>query len=142
MCDSSDSANNRDYTAHDDHDKPQSHQADLRIVECNDLPGTWRDCRVNTDEGDDQHTMLFCHWSTKLVRRAGNFSCCPNISREDCQNGCDITECNISAPCKAGSDKNCSIGNAVGNFVIELTGFRRATGSDGNHSIEHVGSQT
>src|SRR5205814_7764625 len=46
VCDSCYAANNRDNTACDDHDKPQSDQADLRIVERDHLPGTWCDRRV------------------------------------------------------------------------------------------------
>ncbi len=141
MCDSAESANDRDYAPYDNHDKPQSHQPDMRIVERNDLPGMWRDYRVNTDERDDEHAVLFCHRSTELVRRAGDFSCRANVRGEDCQNCCDITECNVSAPCETGANEHGRVGNAVGNFVVELTRFRRATGSDGNHPIEHVRSQ-
>src|SRR6266542_837959 len=140
-CDSCYAANDRDYTAHDDHDKPQSHQTDPQIIKGNHLPGPWRDCRVNTDQRDDEHAMLLCHRSTELVRRAGDFSCCANVSGEDGQNGCDVTECNISAPREAGSNEYSSVRNAIGYLVVEFTGFRRATGSDGNHPIEHIRSQ-
>ena len=142
MCDSAESANDRDYAANNNHDEPQSHQADLRVVERNDLPGTWRDCRVNTDERDDQHAMLFCHRSAKLVRCAGDFSGGANISGEDCQDGCDVAECNVSAPRESGANENCSVRNAIWYFVVKLASFRGATRSNGNHSIEHVGSQT
>lgn len=83
MGDSRDSANNRDNTACDDHEESQSHQADLRILERNDLPGAWRDYRVNTDERDDQHAMLFCHRSAELVRRPGDFTRGANVGSED-----------------------------------------------------------
>src|SRR5205823_14356281 len=66
------------------------------------------------------HAMLFCHWPAELVRRSGNFSCCTNISGEDGQNGCDVTECNIPAPCKAGSNKNGRVGNRSEEHTSEL----------------------
>src|SRR5207253_2279465 len=136
------SAKHSDYAAYDNHDKTNSHQAHLRIVERDHLPGPWRDHCVNADECDDEHAMLLCHRSTELVRRPGDFSCRANVSGEDGQNGCDVTECNISAPCKPGSDENRRIGNTVGDLIVEFTGFRGATGSDRNHPIEHVRSQT
>src|SRR5438094_1614409 len=91
-CDSAESANDRDRAADNNPDKSQSHKADLRIGERNHLPGTWRDCRVNTDERDHEHAMLFRHWSAELVRCPGDFSCCANVSGEDSQNGCDVTQ--------------------------------------------------
>ena len=49
-----------------------------------------------------------------LARRA-------NISGEDRQNRRDITERDVTAPRETGSDEDCRVGNAIGDFVVKFS---------------------
>ena len=67
--------------------------------------------------------MLFGHWPAKLVRSARDFSCDANVSGTDCQNRCDVTKRNVSAPGVAYADKHRRIRNSIENLVVKLAHF-------------------
>ena len=75
--------NDCDQATHCDHEKSKAHNAKPGIVEVKDLPGSRNDRGVEADNCDHQHSVLLCHRSAKLVRRARDFSCGANISGED-----------------------------------------------------------
>src|ERR1041385_6361452 len=123
MCDSVKPPTDCDQTTHSDHEKSEGHNAKHGVVEAQDLPGSRNHRRVEAGNSDNEHPVLFCHRSAKLVRRACNFSRGANISSEDCQNRCRVTECDVSAPGISCADEHRRVGYAIGNFVVKLSCF-------------------
>jgi len=72
-----------DQATHGDHEKSKAHDAKPGIVEVKDLPGSWNERGVEAANGDNQHPVLLCHRTAKLVTGARDFSCGANISSED-----------------------------------------------------------
>src|SRR6266702_551137 len=122
-CDSVKPPTDCDQTTHSDHEKSEGHNAKPGVVEMQDLPGPRNECGVEADNCDHQHSVLLCHRSAKLVRRACNFPCGANISREDCQNRCDVTKRDISAPGKPCANEHRRVGHSIGNFVVKFSCF-------------------
>ena len=85
------------------------------------LPRRWSDCGIHSDHRDDQHAMLFGHRSAELVRRSRDLARRANISGEDRQNRRDITERDVTTPRETGSDEDCRVGNAIGDFVVKFS---------------------
>src|SRR5947208_10852238 len=105
VCDSVNPPAHRDQATYDDQKKSDPHDTKLDVIELKELPGSWNYRGVEAGNGHNQHPMLLCHRSAKLVMRAGNFSCGANIRGEDCQNCCNVTKRDIAAPGQSCADE-------------------------------------
>src|SRR5437588_10056964 len=109
VCDSVKPSAHCDQATPDYQKKSNAHYTKLDIIELKHLPRSWNNRGVEAGNGHNQHSVLFCHRSAKLIMRAGDFSCGPNIRSEDCQNCCKITERDIAAPGQSCTDEHRSV---------------------------------
>src|SRR5439155_10948888 len=72
--DSIEPPNNCDTTADDYQSKAKAHRTNFELIEMQNLPGSRNHCGVQANHSDNQHSMLLCHRSAKLVGRPCDFS--------------------------------------------------------------------